>query len=89
MFEPGLTESYDEESVVSLAVNLAQKELIMKQKKSDPIFCIHQSNYDAITTSNLESRGVVIISSIESKLVISLSLTYPTASLSNLQQLQS
>ena len=41
-------------------------------KKADPIYCLHQSNYDGITASNLESRGNVISSSIEPVALVAL-----------------
>ena len=36
----------------------------MNSEKADPNFCLHQSNDDGITASNLESRGNVVSSSI-------------------------
>ena len=42
------------------------------ESKADPIFCIYQGSYDWITASNLKSRGNVINSSIESKILLHL-----------------
>ena len=40
-----------------------------ESEQADSIFCLHESNYDGFTVSNLESYRNFISSSIESKLL--------------------